>query len=69
MEYIEALNIVIKNIKNDKELYYVWQSNIACQFQDALQRAGYRFPDLQELSNEAAKGFLDLLDSKRKDSI
>jgi len=57
----EAVDHLAKELKNDSEYRYVWQSNIAIQFQDELSRRGYRLPDQREISNIAAINFLKLL--------
>jgi hypothetical protein len=60
----DALAIITKQLREDKEYYIAWQSNIAMAFQDAMTHAGYRFPDLHKLANEAADDFLDNLMKK-----
>jgi hypothetical protein len=69
-EFEKALKIVIKEIKKDKDLYYGYQANIAVQFQDEYARF---FPEksrqigssishiIHEISNNAARNFLNLL--------
>lgn len=57
----DALAVIVKQLRNDREYYRAWQSNIAMAFQDAMTGAGYRFPDLHALANEAAYNFLDNL--------
>ena len=58
---------LIANLKSDKEYYYSWQSNIAVAFQDAYhwhktnQGKEPTQNDIHEISNVAAKHFLDLL--------
>ena len=64
IEFKEAFDIVVKQLREDSGYYYAWQSNIAIAFQDTLTNAGYNFPDLHRLSNDSAKRFLDLLISK-----
>ena len=58
MEYKEAFNRVAEELEKDKDLFYSWQSNIACAFMDVCHREGYQFPALHKLSNEAAVHFL-----------
>lgn len=67
IEFKDAFDVFTKTLKEDSALYYAYQSNIAVQFQDAITRAGYRFPDLHRLSNEAAMNFLDLLLAKTEE--
>ena len=53
-----------KALKNDKELYYAYQANIAVQFQDEFARNKKKYKnrhDVHEISNVAAKNFLNLL--------
>lgn len=57
----EAVDHLCEQLRNDSGYYYSWQANIAMQFKDACARAGYQFPDLHKLSNEAAINFLNLL--------
>lgn len=59
-EMQEATRIFRKNIKEDKDLYWAYQCNIAMSFMDELERSGYKFPEMHEISNKAAKNFLDL---------
>jgi hypothetical protein len=60
-KFSRAMGVIIKELRDDKQYYYAWQSNIAAQFQDTLFRAGYQFPELHKLSYDAAKSFLDML--------
>jgi hypothetical protein len=64
MEFKDAYDVMAKTLSEDKDLYYAYQSGIAMSFWDAVVRAGYRFPDLHKISNEAAKEFLDLFIAK-----
>ena len=57
----DALAVIVKQLQEDKGYYSAWKSNIAMAFQDAMTRAGYRFPDLHKLANQAADDFLDNL--------
>ena len=53
-----------KKLKEDKELYYGYQANIAVQFQDEYARNKKKYKnrqDIHKISNTAAKNFLDLL--------
>ena len=55
---------LVEALKNDKDLYYAYQANIAVQFQDEFERNKKRYKnrqDINEISNIAAKNFLDLL--------
>ena len=54
---------VTEQIKNDPELYYAYQANIAVQFQDEFARNKKQYKnrqDIHEISNKAAKNFLNL---------
>jgi len=55
----KAFDFLAQQIKQDSGYYYAWQSNIAMSFQDEMNWAGYQFPDLHDISNRAAKKFLD----------
>lgn len=53
-----------KALKTDKELYYGYQANIAMAFFDEYRRRKKQYvniKDLHEISNNAAKIFLNLL--------
>lgn len=58
---------LIANLKSDKDYHYSWQANIAVAFQDAYHwhetKTGKKptKDDIHEISNVAAKHFLDLL--------
>lgn len=52
---------IIDKIREDKDVYYGWQSNIAMCMFDVFKDAGYNFKDLIELTNKGAKKFLDML--------
>ena len=64
MEFKEAFDIVAKQLREDEGYYIAWQSNIAMAFYDTLSWAGYQFPEMHKLSNDAAKRFIDMLISK-----
>jgi len=53
-----------KALREDKELYYGYQSNIAMAFYDEYRRNDKKYKNLQDIhliANNAAKNFLDLL--------
>ncbi len=56
----EAVTHLRKALAEDPGYYYSWQANIAVQFQDAIAR-DLRYKGIHEISNDAAKSFLDLL--------
>ena len=61
---MRAFKKVFKKLKNDKELYYAWQANIAMQFYDEFRRCKKKYKnnnDIHTIANEAAKNFLNLL--------
>jgi hypothetical protein len=60
----QAYDVFAKTLKEDKGLYYSYQSNIAMCIYDAITREGYRFPDFHTLVNKGACAFLDLLIEK-----
>jgi len=54
---------LVKELRKDKEpgsYYHSWQCNIAVAFQDEFNRS-YVKNGVHEISNQAAKNFLDLL--------
>lgn len=58
----KSVGILVKHLKDDPELYYAWQANIAMQFEDECSRKKiYGRVKLHEAANTAAKNFLDLL--------
>lgn len=61
MELKEALENLCEELEKDPAYKYTWQANIAVQFQDELTRRGYKLPDQHEISNVAAKNFLNIL--------
>jgi hypothetical protein len=57
---------LVVTLSADKEYYYGWQSNIACEFISAYRKQtkkkGYlNAQELHKIANDAAKGFLNLL--------
>lgn len=53
-----------KALREDEGFYYSYQANIAIQFQDEYSRCKKRYKnrsDIHEISNQAAKKFLNLL--------
>lgn len=64
MSYTDAFDIVTKTLKKDKDCRRAWQDNIAMSFKDTLHNAGYMFPDLHKLANEAATQFIEALIKK-----
>lgn len=62
----KEVEAVQKALREDEGYYYVWQANIAVQFQDAWQRAvdegglPCKPEHIHEISNKAAKYFLNL---------
>lgn len=69
MNFKEAVKVVQDGIRNDPELYYGYQANIAMAFVDAIANwrrksklnAGYiNKTVIYETANEAAKNFLNL---------
>lgn len=63
---VTAFDEVFKKIREDKELYYAYQSNIAMAFKDEYHRARKDKAyigsiAIHEIANKAAKNFLNLL--------
>ena len=58
---------LFKALREDEELYYAYQANIAMAFYDEYYRAKKTKPyylnreDIHEIANNAAKNFLNLL--------
>jgi len=55
---------LVEALKNDEELYYAYQANIAVQFQDEYASNPKKYKnrqDIHEIANNAAKNFLNLL--------
>jgi hypothetical protein len=63
-KFHKALDIVRNDIKEDPELYYTYQSNIAMAFYDEYYRLDIRKyknkATIHEITNNAAKNFLNL---------
>lgn len=62
-----AINILAKELKTDKDLYRAYQANIAMPFVDACsrhrkksQKEYLNMKDIQVIANAAAKEFLDI---------
>ena len=59
----KSTEILTDAIRNDNELYYGYQANIAVAFQDEFHRNTKKYKnikDIHEISNRAAKNFLNL---------
>jgi len=58
-----ATKILMKNLHRDPSLYCGYQANIAVQFQDECRRQNMGIENnlLHQISNNAARNFLDLL--------
>ncbi len=59
----KEIDVLKKTLKKDEDYYYSWQSNIAMAFYDQAKRNKVKIssPKLHEISNSAAKNFLNLL--------
>lgn len=59
----KEINILKKTLKKDKDYYYSWQSNIAMAFYAEAKRNKVKVSTekLHQISNDAAKNFLNLL--------
>lgn len=70
----EAVDQLVKALKEDPGYYNAWQANIAMSFQDEWRRKADSCPtildtgdlDIHEIANDAAKNFLNLLCSEAK---
>jgi len=63
IEFSDVMRLFTEQLRKDKSYYYSWQANIACAFQDEYMRAneGSMTRDIHDISNNAAKYFLDML--------
>lgn len=55
---------LVKKLKKDKSYYYSWQANIAMAFFDEFHKvypANELTKEIHQISNNAAKNFLDML--------
>jgi len=57
----KEIDIVAKALREDKELFFTWQSNIAMAFFDEARRNKLYSSKLHSISNTAAINFLDML--------
>jgi len=67
LKFKQAVKIVRETIKNDSELYYAYQANIAMAFKDEhywvkkkMKKSALSNGDIHEVANQAAKNFLNL---------
>lgn len=65
--FIKALNIVRKKLRNDDEIFFAYKANIAMAFFDACywykkknNKKVLSNSDIHKCANEAAKNFLNL---------
>ncbi len=59
--FSQVFDAFVRRIQDDPELFQAYRDNISMAFQDTLANAGYKFPDLQPLANQAAVNFLHSL--------
>ena len=60
----QAINHLSDSLKNNPYYFQGWQANIAMSFYDEYNRNNKAYKnkgDIHEISNEAAKNFLNLL--------
>lgn len=60
----EAIDVLRKSLEEDPDYFQGWQSNIAMSFYDEYSKNDKSYKnkeDLHNISNEAAKNFLNLL--------
>ena len=63
-EFSDALTIVRKHLKEDEDLYFTYQCNIALSFYDKYTDCKKKYKnkgDIHDIANVAASNFLDLL--------
>ena len=63
MKLQESVDCLIDSLRNDKDFYYGWQSNIAMAFFDANSQSKAK-TSIHEIANTAAKNFLNNLTFK-----
>ena len=56
----EAINEIIKSLKEDPDYRYTWKSNIAMAFKDEYNRSS-KGKSIHEVANTAADSFLEML--------
>ena len=59
-----AVATLSKALRNDKDLFYCYQANIAMAFKDEYHRKRKNYmnnKDIHDVANDAAKNFLKLL--------
>lgn len=63
MELKPHVDALRKELKEDADLYYTWQSNIAMAFKDRFEKENihFDFKIIHEVANDAAKNFLNQL--------
>ncbi len=66
MKFQKAFEVFQEGLRNDAELYYAYQANIAMAFYDEYRRAGNNLSHqkVHKVANQAAKNFLNLLIKK-----
>ena len=60
---VEITDVITEAIRNDSELYYGYQANIAMAFVDEYDRCSKKYKnrmDIHDIASKAAKNFLDL---------
>jgi hypothetical protein len=65
----DAVKHLCEQLKLDQGYFYSWQANIAMQFKDECDRQGIKFPQMHDVSNQAAINFLNLLCSSSEAPI
>jgi len=68
-EVADAVKVLTKALKDDKDFYYGYQSNIAMAFYDEFRRFSDKVGrnTLHKISNNAAKNFLSMWILEDKD--
>jgi hypothetical protein len=63
-EIEQAIDTLVKNLKEDKDYRRTWKANIAMSFYDEVKRRdpeGKEIRNLHETANTAAENFLTML--------
>lgn len=57
-KFSDAYDTIAEALRNDKDLFYSYQADIAMAFKDQCAAKGISFPDLHDIANTAARDFL-----------
>ena len=60
IEFADVIQILSKKLRDDPELYYSWQSNIAMAVVDSFEKEE-NYELIHKAANDGAKRFLNIL--------